>query len=376
MTIYGYLLTTSIGSDVSIPYADLPLISQATGFPLDVLPKPGIKNKFNAWEKATGSQTFPATGLSFNVGPEARNNWFSKLGIEPFFKLRMVRLKKETGSPIVKRQLILEVYTAIAESDIDNDIGDFENVTYTQKKKTLDKAKKQLGQYPIVLLEYNTEADSMRFAPTENATSDLTPAISALIDRIRAKIQVNIDSCDSAAIRASIRSYLAMSSAVQIQRTGTYLVPNLPEAKNEHGDVIRTSSVDKLIALKRLIESLRGYLANDEAMPTFTIAQAVEDEDDLLMNGNFAAHKDIVCDDIKGRINSILEKLGPVLDGSRSGKYSQNTTLKCQGELSQVLRVVEDLRESFQSQLSELDSYVQIAHVRMVEANKIAIKSK
>lgn len=358
---------------------------QTYGYPREYMPQKAepIAHAQNAWSLGTGD--FPTRGAIFNPGQDVKDFYFAKYDVEPTFRVRVVRHKKATGSEVVKRHLYLDVFMATGSSDTDDAPDDLNALNKETKVKAAEAAAKQLTSLPIILMEFTTletgKGDTklrtpvMRFVPTDHVDTAIMPAVLRLIEQMKQKVQTAKDNAHDQAIRAGVRRWLQVNSCFGIRGSGgNYFLP-MQERKvdPDTGKIIQYGTdekIDGLICYFDELADLCGQYVDDK--PEIMVLDAYRSSKGSLHSKRTTdSLMGKASEAINGRLQAILDDIGPVFDGKLGDKASAKRIQAADTEILQIYRSLDAYRDAFQDQFSRLDAIVELADERLESAREV-----
>lgn len=400
--ILGKVIIYSVSGipEDGIPYADFDRIAEfcanspdnpfndSYGFPREYMPQVGeeIAHAQNAWAQGTGN--FPSKGeviKTSDIDESVSEHYHDKFGVYPVFRFRVIRLKKNPGSNVVKRHLYLDVMTATAGADTEDD-NLAASSQEARKAKATKAAAKQLDSFPVALMEFGTHdtvgADGktkrqavMRFQETEHVDrfgGKLRTTVADRIERIKDEIRVAKDNANDQSIRAGVRSWLADNGCFAVRGSGgNYFITEQPRRTDENGKVVQYSTEEKIAGLVCYFDELADYCRHGFDPAEIMILDAMKNvKGSLYSRRTNASLMDKATESINTRLQAVLDDLAPVLQGSIGDKACAKRTQKADLEILQIYRDLDNYREAFENKFSTLDQIVELADERIKEARK------
>jgi hypothetical protein len=320
----GYLVLWSI-PDVTAPYADLQALAASSGFSPDFIPTP--PDPRHAWEKATNL----GAGLKVDAPPVMAAQIRAQYGVDP-----MVRLTSKVisnSAPKLVRHIVREV-TIFAQDEQDPE----------------KRAQKQLNIATAAIISYDTEK-KMITSITDSTTGEkvfdregwVNGNVQSVVDDLMQKADQAMHKADGQSVRNGIREFMDSLHATLLTNGGGYFVPASIAGVEQ-----------KLDSFQQYVKGLVQWKANNNRLTCNVYA--VTDTGDVFSTRNVSDISRSAIDEFRVKIQSLVEKVGPLLGGTAKGKTADKVRGQAYGEYTAlkdgVMAYGESLGDGFVNDLA------------------------
>lgn len=322
--ILGYLVLWSI-PDISAPYSSLEKLAQDTGFSAEYVPTP--PDPRHAWEKVTNL----GAGVKVDAPAALAAQIRAKYGVDPIVKITSRVISN--SAPVLVRHLVREV-TIFANDDPDPE----------------KRAQKQLNVSTAAIISYDCEKKVMQ-SISDSASGEkvfdregwVNGNVSKLVDDLMAQADAAMHKADGQMVRNGIRTFMDSLHATLLTNGGGYFVPSSVAGIEQ-----------KLDSFQQYVKGLISWKSNQNRLTCNVYA--VTSGGDVFAARNVADISVNAINEFKGRIQSLVEKVQPIIRGTAKGKTGEKVQAQAYGEYTSlkdgILAYGESLGDGFVADLA------------------------